>query len=82
MNAVIAGGIVAVLCEGTVYACEQVYLGNKSIDDVDWLKRLMEDKFSGDFIVKVTDALNQTANENLDAKKIADLVFKLFSTAK
>ena len=82
MNAVIAGGVVAALCEGTVYACEQVYLGNKSIDDVDWLKRLMEDKFSGDFIVKVTDALNQTADENLDAKKIADLVFKLFSTAK
>ena len=81
-NAVVAGSIVAALCGATIYACEQVYLGNKSADDADWLKRLVESKLSGDFVAKVTDALKQTASDGLDAKRIADLIFGLFSTGK
>lgn len=48
-NAVVAGSIVAALCGATIYACEQVYLGNKSADDADWLKRLVESKAFGRF---------------------------------
>lgn len=81
-NAVVAGSIVAALCGATIYACEQVYLGNKSADDADWLKRLVESTLSGDFVAKVTDALKQTASDGLDAKRIADLIFGLFSTGK
>ena len=82
MNAVVAGSIVAALCEGTIYACEQVYLGKKSIDDINWLKNLMEDRLSDDFMARMTNALKQVSSEGLDAKKIADLVFGPFSTAK
>lgn len=52
------------------------------VNNADWLKRLVESKLSGDFVAKVTDALKQTASDGLDAKRIADLIFGLFSTGK
>ncbi|WP_137654924.1 GTPase [Bifidobacterium moukalabense] len=81
-NSVVAGSIVAALCEGTIYACEQVYLGNKSADDIDWLRHAIEGMLSDGFVAKVTDALRQSSNGGMDAKKIANLVFDLFSTTK
>ena len=46
INAVIAGVIVAALGEGSIYAFEQVYLGQKSVDDIDWVKQIIESEFS------------------------------------
>ncbi len=34
-------------------------LAIRGADDADWLKRLVESKLSGDFVAKVTDALNR-----------------------
>ena len=44
INAVIAGVIVTALGEGSIYAFEQVYLGNKDISDIDWVKKIIKSK--------------------------------------
>ena len=59
LNAIIAGVIVAVIGEGSIYAFEQIYLGKKSVEDTDWVKKLME-TFDGsmaltDIVRVVTD---------------------------
>lgn len=78
LNAIIAGSIVAALGEGSVYAFEQVYLGKKSVEDIDWVRKVMESKLSGKFIEKVTDILQQIA-DNTDLQTIAKEIAKAFS---
>ena len=77
LNAIIAGSIVAALGEGSIYAFEQVYLGKKSVEDIDWVRKIMESKLSGKFIEKVTDILQQIADNTemqAIAKEIANAV--------
>lgn len=65
LNAIIAGSIVAALGEGTIYAFEQVYLDKKSVTDIDWVKKVLESKFSSQFtdIVKtITEKITQNTD--------------------
>ena len=78
LNAIIAGSIVAALGEGSIYAFEQVYLGKKSVEDIDWVQKVMESKLSGKFIEKVTDMLQQIA-DNTDLQTVAKEISKAFS---
>ena len=83
LNALIAGSIIAILGEGSIYAFEQVYLGKKTLSDVDWVRKLMESKFSSPFIAAVTAAaqrLTDGADKQLIVKTIADLVTGKFDS--
>ena len=76
LNAITAGTIVAALGEGTIYAFEQVYLGKKSLADIDWVKKMMESKFSsqlGGIIEKVAAKIST----NTDKKVIAQIVLEV-----
>ena len=44
LNGIVAGVIVAAMGEGCIYIFEQVYLGNKSIVDTEWVKSIMDSK--------------------------------------
>lgn len=77
INAIIAGSIVAALGEGSIYAFEQVYLGKKTVDDIDWVKKIIESKLSTEFIEKVTDALKKVTDET-NIKAFAQEILKLF----
>ena len=77
VNAVIAGSIVAAIGEGSVYAFEQVYLGNKTLDDIDWLKKLMESKLTKGFIEKITKVIEQVA-DGADKEQIVKAIRKAF----
>ncbi len=81
LNAVIAGSIAAALGEGSIYAFEQVYLGEKTTDDIDWVKKIVEAKFTEQFISKASDIL-KTTTEKMDGKEIAKQVLELFVTGK
>ena len=75
-SAITAGTIVAALGEGTIYAFEQVYLGKKSLADIDWVKKMMESKFSsqlGGIIEKVAAKIST----NTDKKVIAQIVLEV-----
>jgi len=80
VNAIIAGSIVAALGEGTIFAFEQVYLGKKSVADIDWVKEVMESKLSSQFI----DIVKTTAdniNKNADVKAIAHIIENVFKNS-
>lgn len=77
INGVIAGVIVAAIGEGSIYVFEQIYLGNKSIDDIDWIKKVLESKMSKDVIEKVTDAM-KTLPENASKNDILKIIGKIF----
>jgi uncharacterized protein (DUF697 family) len=77
LNAIIAGSIVASIGEGTIYAFEQVYLGKKSMTDIDWIKQVMESKLASQFIDNVTKMIEQI-KQNTDTKTIPKIIIDLF----
>lgn len=77
INAIIAGSFVAAIGEGTIYAFEQVYLGKKTVEDIDWVKKVMESRLSTEFINKVTSAAKQLA-ETTDKKAIGKVILEAF----
>lgn len=81
LNAFIAGSIVAALGEGTIYAFEQIYLGNKTFEDVDWVTKVLESKLSLELVEKVKAALGGIGND-VNIKDIAEIIAELFATAK
>ncbi len=77
LNAVIAGVFVAAIGEGTIYAFEQIYLGHKSIEDIDWVKQLMEGKLKNGTVEKVTKIL-ESLPENAGKNDVIKAIGKLF----
>jgi len=53
LNAIVAGVFVASIGEGSKYLFEQVYLGEKTLDDIDWAKKIIEGKITNETIEKV-----------------------------
>ncbi len=80
LNAIVAGSIVAALGEGTIYAMEQVYLGKKTFEDVEWVKQLLESKLSKDFMDKVMEVVKKlgTKDGKVEIKDIAQIIVELF----
>jgi len=77
LNAIIAGSIVTALGEGTIYVFEQVYLGEKSFTDIDWLKKVMESELSSQFIEKVKTIIEKV-NQDTDKDTIAQIIIDVF----
>lgn len=81
LNSIIAASFVAAIGEGSVYAFEKVYLGEKSITDIDWVKKFMESKLSAEFVDKATAAIKEIAEgagSNDIVKTISNVVTALF----
>lgn len=76
LNAIVAGSIVFALGGGTIYAFEQVYLGKKSVSDIDWVQKVIESKFSSQFI----DTVQAIANRITD-KTDKDTIVKIITEA-
>lgn len=77
INGVIAGVIVAAIGEGSAYIFEQIYLGNKTVEDVDWVKKVLESKLSTDAIKKSKDIIDSLP-ENADKNDILKAIGKVF----
>ncbi|MDO4567313.1 MAG: hypothetical protein Q4B42_08280 [Oscillospiraceae bacterium] len=79
MNAIVAGSIIAALGEGSIYVFEQVYLGKKTVADIDWVKKLFESEFSGRLIDVVRTAAEKTTKD-ADLKDVAKIVLDVFKS--
>ena len=79
LNAVIAGAIVAAIGEGCIYVFEKIYTGEKSAEDIDWVKKVMESKLSLQFIENVTVIVEQIVKSG-NTKDIGKLINSLVST--
>lgn len=78
LNAVIAGSIVAAIGEASIYAFEKIYLGEKSIEDLDWIRKLMESKLSTDFIDKVTQVVGEISRKE-NIKNVDEAITNLLT---
>ena len=79
INAIIAGVIIAALGEGSAYAFEQVYLGNKTVADIDWVKKIIEAKLSVKIVEKVKPVLQKITNAS-DPKEILSAVLEIIAS--
>ena len=78
LNAVIAGVFVATIGETSKYLFEQVYTGNRTLDDIDWAQKILASKLTNEALEKVTKILS-SVSDKADVKEIAELVKKLFT---
>ena len=77
VNMIVAGSFVAAIGEGTRYIFEQIYLGKKSVEDIDWVEKVLEEKLSGGFIDKVKNA-SATLNEMSSKEDVAKAIKAVF----
>lgn len=68
LNSIIAGAIVASIGEVSIYAYEQVYLGKKTLKDIDWIKKAVEKALSSVKILKEIEKILKKHGK--DSKKI------------
>jgi len=81
LNAIIAGSIVAALGQASIYAFEQIYLGKKSVNDIDWVEKLVESKLTSNLPDVVKNAAEKI-NENADGKTIAQVISDIFTSSQ
>lgn len=75
LNAIIAGTIVAALGEGCIYVFEQINLGKKTVEDIDWVTKIMESKLTMELVDRVKAVLQKFGDEP-DAKKVLEALLK------
>lgn len=78
INAIIAGSFAAALGEGSIYVFEQIYLGKKNVSDIEWVKKIMETKFSKQFIDTANSVLGKISDDT-DKSSIAKTILGAFS---
>ena len=77
LNAIVAGVIIAILGEVAIHAFEQIYLGKKSVSDIDWITKMIEAKFTSEFKEKIELVLSKIA-DNSDKHNISQIISSLF----
>lgn len=81
LNAIIAGSIIAALGEGSAYVFEQIYLGNKTTADIDWVKKILEAKFSTR-LIDVATSITAKASDGVNIKEIGKIILEAFANNK
>lgn len=62
-----------------MYIYEQIYLGNKSLDDVDWLNKVIESKLNKQIIEKINMIVTDEDFRNGNITNLKKLFAKLLS---
>ncbi|MBQ6464607.1 MAG: 50S ribosome-binding GTPase [Pseudobutyrivibrio sp.] len=73
INGVVSGCFVAAIGEVSTYAFEQIYLGKKSIGDIDWIKKLTEAALSGNLTDLISNVLDQVT-DGTSKEQIAKII--------
>ena len=68
----------ALLGEGSAYAYEQVYLGNKTINDIDWVRKLIEAKLTTSLLEKAKASFSKLTDAS-SRKEIFAVVIELIA---
>ncbi|MBO4863001.1 MAG: 50S ribosome-binding GTPase [Eubacterium sp.] len=80
LNAIVAGTIVAALGEGCIYVFEKIYLGEKSPDDIEWVKKSMESEVLKKLMSRLnpilTEIQTKSATKKLSTKDIVMIILK------
>ena len=82
LNAIIAGSIVGALGEGSIFAFEQVFLGKKSVSDIIWVQKVIEEKLSPklkETIKAIVEQISANPNKNDIGGVITEAIKALFN---
>ena len=74
LNAAIAGSIVAAIGEGTMRVFERIYVGDKSIDDLDWARELVESRLSKELVAQGTKIVGKLSGVSAGADPLKAVV--------
>ncbi|WP_321432976.1 GTPase [Trichococcus flocculiformis] len=83
LNSIIAGAIVAAIGESSIYVFEKVYTGEKSVEDIEWVKKIMEAKLSPQFtdrVITIVEKISKSDNTKDTGKLISSLLSMVFTT--
>ena len=83
LDSIIAGAIVATIGESSIYVFEKVYTGEKSIEDIEWVKKIMEAKLSPqiiDKVITIVEKIAKSGNAKDTGKLISSLLSMVFTT--
>ncbi|WP_026519257.1 GTPase [Butyrivibrio sp. FCS006] len=78
VNAIISGTIVFALGEAAAYVFEQIATGKKTLDDMEWAKKILQDSLSSTVLDKITIAAKKLS-KNADKTEIMDSVTQAFA---
>ena len=78
LNAVVCGSIVAALGEGCLYIFEQISLGKKSVSDIEWVKKVIEEKISPELIKKLENALKNISDTSSKGEIVGQIMKAVF----
>nr|WP_297767603.1 GTPase domain-containing protein [uncultured Butyrivibrio sp.] len=78
INGFVAGCVVFAVAEGATYIFEQVYSGKKTMEEPDWIEKIMEDKTAKKVVDQMTDVVTNIP-KNADQKDILDVILKAFT---
>lgn len=81
LNAVVASTITATLGEVSIMAFEQIYKGEKSIEDIDWINKLLENVNANELIEKI-NFISEKLDGVKDPKEIANIICNLLINKK
>ena len=81
LNIVVATSITATIGELSIMAFEQIYKGEKSIEDIDWIKKLSEDINTNELLEKL-NTITEKINDIKDPKEIANIICNLLINKK
>ena len=80
LNGIVAGIIVAALGEGSIYIFEQIYTGQKTAADTEWVKRFLDSKVASGIASNINNIVRdysaKAANGKVTTKDMMAIIFK------
>jgi uncharacterized protein (DUF697 family) len=70
LNGIVAGVIVAALGEGSVYIFEQIYTGQKSVADTEWVKNFLDSKVASGLTKNINTIVKEYTELLQSGKKV------------
>ena len=70
LNGIVAGVIVAALGEGNVYIFEQIYTGQKSVTDTEWVKKFLDSKVASGLAGNINNIVTEYTDLLATGKKV------------
>ena len=78
LNAIIAGLFVTTIGETSKYLFEQVYLGEKTVEDIDWATKILESKLTNEMVDKFNKVVSKL-NGKYDKDSIGEAIKEMFT---
>ena len=78
INAIISGTIVFALGEASVYIFEQIATGKKTVDDIEWAQKILQDSLSNTVLDKIAYSAKKLS-KGADKTEILDSVAQAFA---